>query len=176
MTEVQSTKQSTASGDKGALREPTESTETTTFHTRELGPRGSRARAPSLPIPSLPVPVSPVRPAVQPMPRGPVSGARSVGEHVVRSRAYAFVLDAKGQPIELGSGRFAKAYLGEERWLESKTAFRRNVAIKILQKGVSEADALRFQLEKELLERVQGHPNIITLYASGESESPGFIP
>ena len=98
------------------------------------------------------------------------------GAHVVRSRAYAFALDANGQPVELGSGRFAKAYLGEERWLESKTAFRRPVAIKILQKGVSEDDALRFQLEKELLERVQGHPNIITLYASGESDNGEFIP
>jgi serine/threonine protein kinase len=96
--------------------------------------------------------------------------------HVVRSRAYSFVLDPSGLPIELGSGRFAKAYLGEERWLESKTAFRRNVAIKILQRGVSEQDALRFQLEKELLERVQGHPNIITLYASGESDNESFIP
>ncbi len=98
------------------------------------------------------------------------------GTHVVRSRAYSFVLDAHGLPVELGSGRFAKAYLGEERWLESKTAFRRNVAIKILQKGVSAEDGLRFQLEKELLERVQGHPNIITLYASGESDNVDFLP
>src|SRR5438874_11457655 len=87
--------------------------------------------------------------------------------NVSRSRAYSFVLDANGQPIELGSGRFAKAYLGEERWLQSKTAFQRSVAIKILQRGVSTDDALRFQMEKEILERVQGHPNIITLYASG---------
>jgi serine/threonine protein kinase len=98
------------------------------------------------------------------------------GAHVVRSRAYSFVLNAQGQPIELGSGRFAKAYLGEERWLESKTAFRRNVAIKILQRGVSPEDALRFQLEKELLERVQGHSNIVNLFASGESDNPEFIP
>ena len=98
------------------------------------------------------------------------------GTHVVRSRAYSFVLDPQGNPIELGSGRFAKAFLGEERWLESKTAFRRNVAIKILQKGVSESDALRFQLEKELLERVQGHPNVITLFGSGESDNHLFIP
>jgi serine/threonine protein kinase len=96
--------------------------------------------------------------------------------HIERSRAYSFVTDANGLPIELGSGRFAKAYLGEERWLESKTAFRRNVAIKILQRGVSAEDALRFQMEKELLERVQGHPNIITLYASGESDTPDFVP
>jgi serine/threonine protein kinase len=96
--------------------------------------------------------------------------------YVNRSRAYSFVLDLNGMPIELGSGRFAKCYLGEERWHESKTAFRRNVAIKILQKGVSEEDALRFQMEKELLERVQGHPNVIMLYASGESDASEFIP
>src|SRR5687768_18271863 len=46
--------------------------------------------------------------------------------HIERSRAYSFVIDPNGQPVELGSGRFAKAYLGEERWLESKTAFRRD--------------------------------------------------
>jgi serine/threonine protein kinase len=107
---------------------------------------------------------------------GPRPAAESAGSHVLRSRAYCFVLDPMGMPIELGSGRFAKAYLGEERWLESKTAFRRNVAIKILQRGVTDEDALRFQMEKELLERVQGHPNIITLYASGESDNPDFIP
>src|SRR5207253_4218376 len=82
---------------------------------------------------------------------------RSAGVHVVRSRAYSFALDARGLPIELGSGRFAKAYLGEERWIESKTDFRREVVIKILQRGVSDDDHLRFQMEKELLERVQGH-------------------
>ena len=101
---------------------------------------------------------------------------RPAASHVVRSRAYAFVLDARGLPIEVGSGRFAKAYLGEERWLESKTDFRRSVVIKILQKGVDEDDRMRFQIEKELLERVQGHPNIITLFASGESDDPDFIP
>ena len=79
-------------------------------------------------------------------------------------------------PIELGSGRFAKAYLGEERWVESKTTFRRKIAIKILQKGVAVEDQMRFQMEKEILERVQGHPNIVELLASGESDNPDFIP
>jgi serine/threonine protein kinase len=95
---------------------------------------------------------------------------------VSRSRAYRFILDPTGMPIELGSGRFAKAYLGEEQWLESKTLFRRDVAIKLLQKGVSAEDGLRFQMEKELIEKVQGHPNIIGLYASGEADNPEFIP
>jgi hypothetical protein len=56
--------------------------------------------------------------------------------YVNRSRVYAFVVDETGNPIELGSGRFAKAYRGEERWVESKTTMRRPVAIKCLQRGV----------------------------------------
>jgi serine/threonine protein kinase len=103
-------------------------------------------------------------------------GLRPAAAHVVRSRAYSFVLDARGTPIEIGSGRSAKAYLAEERWIESKTDFRRDVVIKILQRGVTEEDAMRFQMEKELLERVQGHPNIVQLFASGEAEDPEFIP
>jgi serine/threonine protein kinase len=97
-------------------------------------------------------------------------------EFVCRSRAYCFALDEQGNPIELGAGRFARAYLGEERWLESRTEFRRPVAIKVLQRGVSGEDAARFQIEKELLERVQGHPNIIALHGSGDGENPEFIP
>ncbi len=96
--------------------------------------------------------------------------------HITRSRAYSFFRDANGNPEELGSGRSGKAYLGAEQWVESKTAFTRKVAIKILQRGVPPEDALRFQMEKEVLERVQGHPNIITLYASGESDNIEFIP
>ena len=122
-------------------------------------------------------------PQMTPAPSGSVAMRSDFGTRqqraatgVVRTRAYTFVLDALGQPVELGSGRFAKAYLGEERWLESKTDFRRHIVIKILQKGVSEEDALRFQMEKELLERVQGHPNIIRLYASGEGDDGEFIP
>jgi serine/threonine protein kinase len=96
--------------------------------------------------------------------------------YVSRSRVYAFVVDETGNPIELGSGRFAKAYLGEERWVESKTTLRRPVAIKCLQRGVSGEDQMRFQMEKEILERVQGHPNIVELLGSGEGDSSGFIP
>ncbi len=101
---------------------------------------------------------------------------RTAQFHVTRSRAYSFVLDARGQPIELGSGRFAKVFLGEERWMESKTDFRRPIVIKILQKGVSEEDHMRFQMEKELLERVQGNPHIVELFASGEDEDLQFLP
>jgi serine/threonine protein kinase len=112
-------------------------------------------------------------------PVAPALGAQ-LSPYVARNRIYAFVIDDAGMPIELGSGRFAKAYLGEERWLESKTAVRRPIAIKVLQKGVSGEDQMRFQMEKEILERVQGHPNIVELLASGEAGSPGcsdaFIP
>ena len=102
---------------------------------------------------------------------------RAASAHVVRSRAYAFVLDARGLPVEIGSGRFGKAYLGEERWLESKTDFRRVVVIKVLQKGVDAEELMRFQMEKELLERVQGHPNIVKLFASGEGDDAAeFLP
>ena len=100
--------------------------------------------------------------------------------YVTRNRVYAFVLDDAGQPVELGSGRFAKAYRGEERWVESKTALRRPIAIKALQRGVGPEDRMRFQMEKRILERVQGHPNIVELLCSGEAGSPGctdaFIP
>lgn len=117
---------------------------------------------------------------MQQMPGPPMSQVSGViaqpTPYVARSRIYAFVVDETGQPIELGSGRFAKAYLGEERWVESKTTLRRPVAIKCLQKGVSGEDQMRFQMEKEILERVQGHPNIVELLGSGEGDSAGFIP
>jgi len=109
---------------------------------------------------------------------GPISEQAPVNQqpNITRARAYRFILDEQGLPIELGSGRSGKAFLGEEHWLQSKTAFRRHVAIKMLQCGVEPEDAMRFQMEKELLERVQGHPNIIQLFASGESDNEGFVP
>ncbi len=175
-------------------------------HAFAVPPAIPPTRPRSLPVPhSLPVPPGlspppsmghPIPPTFAPAPGlAPTSGnypashlqavglraelprdMRAAAAHVVRSRAYAFVLDARGFPVEVGSGRFAKAYLGEERWLESKTDFRRYVVIKILQKGVTDEDRMRFQIEKELLERVQGHPNIVGLHASGESDDPEFIP
>ena len=104
-----------------------------------------------------------------------VPGAPAI-PYVSRTRTYAFVLDNAGLPIEIGSGRFAKTYLGEEVWTESKTAFRRKIAIKILQKGVTVADQMRFQIEKQILEHVQDHPNVVEILASGESDNPNFIP
>jgi serine/threonine protein kinase len=110
-----------------------------------------------------------------PLETGP-SLRRASGTCITRARNYTFVVDEAGMPIEIGSGRFAKTYLGEEAWVESKTTFRRKVAIKILQKGVSLEDQFRFQLEKQILEHVQSHPNVVELLASGESDNPNFVP
>ena len=134
-------------------------------------PAGSAAGAPQVVIDHPSRPIAATGPIVGHTPE-PVQAS----PHIQRTRAYRFMLDDNGMPIELGSGRSGKAFLGQEHWLESKTAFRRHVAIKMLQRGVTPEDALRFQMEKELLERVQGHPNIIQLFASGESDNLEFIP
>ncbi|MBX7081813.1 MAG: protein kinase [Nannocystaceae bacterium] len=126
--------------------------------------------------PAAPVAMPPPMPMMPAAPPAPPPTPVRQPMHIVRSRAYSFVRDEQGNPVELGSGRSGKAYLGEEAWLESKTAFRRRVAIKLLQKGVTPEDGLRFQMEKEVLERVQGHANIVTLFASGESDNLEFIP
>ncbi len=125
--------------------------------------------------PTRSLPVVPPRTDRRPPPPPPPAPRKSSG-HVTRGRTYEFVLDEAERPIELGSGRFAKAFLGRERWIESKTAYEREVAIKVMQRGVSREDQLRFQLEKQILERVQGHPNIVQLLASGENDDPEFIP
>jgi serine/threonine protein kinase len=130
---------------------------------------------------TTPPPTEPVAETTIVQPLEPIEPQRSeLGAFITRTRMWSFVVDAVGRPIELGSGRFAKAFLGEERWLESKTAFTRPIAIKCLQRGVTRVDVERFQVEKTILEQVQGHPNIIELVGSGESGSPGcsdgFIP
>jgi hypothetical protein len=76
-----------------------------------------RAPATALPALSEPRALAETRARVSSGVQKAIPTPRTHGAHVVRSRAYAFVLDANGQPQELGSGRFAKAYLGEERWL-----------------------------------------------------------
>ena len=53
---------------------------------------------------------------------------RSAPFAVMRSRAFSLVLDARGQPVELGSGRVAKVYLGEERGRASKPCSARTPA------------------------------------------------
>lgn len=150
-------------------------------------PSGAYAQAPRELSYAGNMPTGAAQSIVRSSPNAPTSGlgvrgdqapreGRSAPFHITRSRAYSFLLDARGLPIELGSGRFAKVFAGEERWLESKTDFRRPVVIKILQHGVSEEDHMRFQMEKELLERVQGHPSIVELFASGENEDAAFLP
>ncbi|MBA3501971.1 MAG: protein kinase [Myxococcota bacterium] len=138
-------------------------------------PHESRVRARgTTPPPGIPTEVTAEPAASEPTPR------IEAGAYVTRTRAWAFVLDEAGHAVELGSGRFAKAFLGEERWLQSKTSFTRPVAIKCLQRGVTGIDLERFQIEKTILEQVQGHPNIVELMGSGEGGTPGcsdaFIP
>src|SRR5690606_42043251 len=70
-------------------------------------------------------------------------GLVRVSPYIARQRTSAFVMDENGQPIQLGSGRFAKAVLGEERWLEAEPTYRRNVAIKRRQQGAQPDAGLR---------------------------------
>jgi serine/threonine protein kinase len=96
--------------------------------------------------------------------------------HFRRSRTYAFVVDANGRPIEIGSGRYGRIYLGQERWNESLTDLMRPVVIKMMHRGLGEDERARFQMEKSLLELVQGHPAIIELLGSGASTDPRLPP
>jgi hypothetical protein len=92
--------------------------------------------------------------------------------HFRRSRTYAFVVDNMGRPIEIGSGSYARVFLGQERWSESLTELQRLVVIKMLHRRINEDDAQRFRIEKELLERVQGHPGIVEVLGSGTCTDP----
>ena len=142
-----------------------------------MSPAPERAANYSEPAPAADAPMTLDWDQAEATAHGPsMGGLVQVSPYISRARTYAFVMDETGTPIELGSGRFAKAYLGEERWVESKTTYRRNVAIKALQKGVSPEDVMRFQMEKEILERVQGHPNIVEVLASGEGDNDHFVP
>ena len=140
---------------------------------------GNRFRARGTTPPAVPIEPASEPTLIQPTFDNPAMPSVG-GAFITHSRTWSFVLDEAGRAIELGSGRFAKAYLGEERWLESMIGFTRPVAIKCLQRGVVGADLERFQIEKTILERVQGHPNIIELMGSPERGSPGwsesFIP
>lgn len=125
---------------------------------------GARVQRPGPPPPAPLFPEDPQRTA-----------SASVTDYKIhRGRTYAFVLDMRGQPIEIGSGRFARVFLGEERWVESETDVKRPVAIKMLAKGVAGDEAKRFRMEKQLLERVQGHPAIVELLGSGVTNDPGL--
>jgi serine/threonine protein kinase len=142
---------------------------------------GSGAHAPALPVAILHTPQPAPTPLSGRIPtpesirtQTPIQTPVRVSDfHLSRTRSYAFALDAAGRPIEIGSGRYAKVFLGEERWLESLTDVRRPVVIKMLQRNVGGDDARRFRMEKELLERVQGHPSIVELLASGHIDDPG---
>jgi serine/threonine protein kinase len=112
------------------------------------------------------------QPSLIPPPKAPPR----TGFEFRRGRAYAFALDDEGAPILLGSGRFARLYLGYERWEESLTHQMRPVVIKMLQQELDDDDITRFRQEKSLLEYMQGHPSIIELLASGTIEEAHLPP
>ncbi len=99
-------------------------------------------------------------------PGAPATRARTSAEFQ-RSRTYAFAVDDDDRPVVLGSGRFARLYLGYERREESASHQERAVVIKMLQKDLEDDDVTRFRQEKSLLEYLQGHPSIVELLASG---------
>ncbi len=70
---------------------------------------------------------------------------------------------------ELGRGGQGVVYLAEDEGL------RRQVALKVLHRGVDSADAaLRFQREAELTGKID-HPAICTVYATGRHEGRDYI-
>jgi serine/threonine protein kinase len=109
-------------------------------------------------------------------PGPPSNGLWVTSFHFRRSRTYSFVVDGAGRPVVIGSGRYARVFLGEEHWVDSLTDVKRLVVIKMLHKNVSAEDADRFRMEKEVLERVQGHPNIVEVLASGLCTDPRLPP
>ena len=114
------------------------------------------------------------RTSANPVPAEPARALHVTDFKLRHSRTYAFVVDEMGRPIEVGSGRFARVFLAEERRVESETELRRPVVIKMLVRGVSADDAMRFRTEQQLLERVQGHPSIVALLGSGTTSDPGL--
>ena len=91
-----------------------------------------------------------------------------------RVRSYSFALGPGGEPVEIGSGRFARVYLGFERRGEASADAARPVVIKMMQRDMDEGDATRFRMEKALLEHLQGHPSIVELISSGSITDPGL--
>src|SRR5262249_20167077 len=93
----------------------------------QIGPPVSpRVPAPSHvgpPPPSAPNPAEVVPPGM--LEEQQSNGLWVTNFHFRRSRTYAFVVDAAGRPIEIGSGRYARVFLGQERWQESLTDLQR---------------------------------------------------
>ena len=63
----------------------------------------------------------------------------------------------------LGSGGFADVYLYEQQ------IPRREVAIKVLRRGVADAQRQSFRAEANLMARMSSHPSIVSVYGAGEA-------
>ncbi|MDO4887733.1 MAG: protein kinase [Actinomycetaceae bacterium] len=64
----------------------------------------------------------------------------------------------------LGSGGFADVYLYEQQIPH------REVAIKVLKRGVADAQKAAFRAEANLMARMSAHPSILSVYGAGETE------
>lgn len=135
-------------------------------------PPAPPASAPAAPPPSVSLPPASESARVKATPSisPPVAARARTLFEFQRSRTYAFAVDDDDRPIVLGSGRYARLYLGYERREESITHQERPVVIKMLQKDLEDDDITRFRQEKSLLEYLQGHPSIVELLASGTIE------
>src|SRR5688500_4297042 len=66
--------------------------------------------------------------------------------------------------VEIGRGGFGVVYRA------TQTTFRREVALKILP-GVDDETGRRFERECQAAGQLSGHPNIVTVYDSGQSDA-----
>lgn len=66
----------------------------------------------------------------------------------------------------LGSGGFADVYLYEQQ------IPRREVAIKVLRRGVADAQRQSFRAEANLMARMSSHPSIVSVYGAGAGSTP----
>ncbi len=124
---------------------------------------------------------APTAPAVVVMAEAPPSVEQpsrvaTASAGISHPKTYAFALDSQGLPIELGSGRHCCVFLGEEFWPGQDTAFRQQVAIKMLRADATEMDIKRFEDMNAALSRAQGHSQIIRLFAAGKCVDGDFIP
>lgn len=64
----------------------------------------------------------------------------------------------------LGSGGFADVYLYDQQ------VPHREVAIKVLRRGVTEQQKLAFRAEANLMARMSSHPSVVSVHGAGETE------
>lgn len=75
-------------------------------------------------------------------------------------------IDGLENPVEVGVGGFATVYRAEQ------PAFRRTVAVKVLSNpNLGDADRERFERECQAMGSLSEHPNIVTVYGAGFTNS-----